>query len=138
MPYAERGEAETIAFADQLYRDVSRGALSFAAAVRQYSRSSTAERGGLMEPMPADRVPPALRGQVLLLRPGQVTRPFPIAGGVAILQLVSIGREAPQPIDAEDFEAREALRQRLFGERIAIFGQGYLQELLSDALIVER
>lgn len=138
MPFAERGEPETIALADRLYRDISRGAVSFAAAVRQFSRSSTAERGGLMEPMPADRVPPALRTQILLLRPGQVTRPFPIAGGVAILQLVSIRQERPVPIDPEDFEAREQLRQQLFSERIAIFGQGYLQELLADALIAER
>lgn len=137
MPFAEHGEPETVALADRLYRDLSRGA-SFAAAVRQYSRSSTAERGGLIEPMPAAQLPPALRAQVLLLRPGQVTRPFPISGGLAILQLVSIRQGAPQPIAADDFEAREALRVRLFNERIASFGQGYLQELLADALIIER
>ena len=137
MPFAERGEPETVALADRLYRDLSRGA-SFAGAVRQYSRSSSAEQGGMLEPMPATQLPPALRSQILLMRPGQVTRPFPIAGGLAILQLVSIRREAPQPIAADDFEAREALRMRLFNERIATFGQGYLQELLADALIVER
>jgi peptidyl-prolyl cis-trans isomerase SurA len=136
IPFAERGEAETIALADQLYRDLSRGA-SFSAAVRQYSRSSTAERGGLLDAMPAAQIPAALRAQVLLLRPGQVTRPVPIGGGLAILQLVSIRQEPPQPIAADDFEAREALRLRLFNERIGTFGQGYLQELLGDAIIVE-
>jgi peptidyl-prolyl cis-trans isomerase SurA len=137
IPFAERGEAETIALADQLYRDLSRGA-SFSAAVRQYSRSSTAERGGLLDAMPAAQIPAALRAQVLLLRPGQVTRPVPIGGGLAILQLVSIRQEPPQPIAADDFDAREALRLRLFNERIGAFGQGYLQELLGDAIIVER
>ncbi len=137
MPFAEHGEAETIALADRLYRDLGRGA-SFAAAVRQYSRSSTAERGGLIEPMAAGQMPPTLRTQILPLRTGQVTRPFPIPGGMAILQLVSISQRAPQPIAEDDFEAREALRLRLFNERIATFGQGYLQELLADALIVER
>ena len=34
--------------------------------------------------------------------------------------------------------AREAVRQQLFVERITSFGQGYLQELIGDALIVER
>lgn len=138
MPFAEHGEAETIALADRLYREIARGATSFSAAVRQYSRSASAERGGLIDPMPAVNLPPALRAQVLLLRPGQTTRPIPIAGGLALLQLVSIRQEAPRPIAADDFEAREALRIRLFNERIATFGQGYLQELLSDALIVER
>ena len=33
---------------------------------------------------------------------------------------------------------REQLRQRLFAERITSFGQGYLQELIGDAIIVER
>lgn len=137
LPFAERGEEETIAFAEQLHRDISRGA-SFSAAVRQYSRSASAQRDGLLDPMPAQQIPPALRTQVLLLRPGQITPPIPIPGGVAILQLVSIRQQPPQPIAADDIEAREALRLRLFNERISIFGQGYLQELLADALIVER
>ena len=75
---------------------------------------------------------------MLLLRPGQVTRPVPISGGLAILKLVSIRQERPDPADAADPAVRDALRQRLFTERITSFGQGYLQELLGDALIVER
>ena len=137
LPFAERGEQETIAFAEQLHRDLSRGA-SFAAAVRQFSRSSSAERGGMVEPIPGDQIPPALRTQVLLLRPGQITRPIPIPGGVALLQLVSISQQPPQPIAEDDIAAREALRLRIFNERISTFGQGYLQELLADALIVVR
>jgi peptidyl-prolyl cis-trans isomerase SurA len=137
IPFAERGEPETVALADRLYRDLSRGA-SFSAAVRQYSRSSSAERGGLMEPTPATQLPPALRSQILLMRPGQVTRPIPIGGGLAIIQLVTVRQEAPQPVAVDDFEAREALRARLFNERITSFGQGYLQELLADALIIVR
>ena len=137
LPFAERGEEETLALAERLHRDLGRGT-SFNAAVREYSRSASARRDGLLEPMPAQQMPPALRSQSLLLRPGQITRPIPIPGGVAILQLVSIRQQPPQPIAADDIEAREALRLRLFNERISIFGQGYLQELLADALIVER
>jgi peptidyl-prolyl cis-trans isomerase SurA len=139
LPYAERGEAETQALADRLARELARGA-DFAAAARRYSRSATAERGGMLEPLPAAQLPPAVRPQVLLLRPGQVTRPVPISGGLAILKLVSIRQQPPSAAatPADDPEAREALRQRLFTERITSFGEGYLQELLSDALIVER
>jgi peptidyl-prolyl cis-trans isomerase SurA len=136
LPFGERGEAETLELADRLYRELARGA-SFEAVAREYSRSATAERGGLLEPMPATQLPPAIRPQVLLLGPGQVTRPVPISGGVAILKLAAIRQEPPADV-ATDEAAREALRQRLFTERITSFGQGYLQELLSDALIIER
>lgn len=139
LPYAERGEAETDALARSLYSQVSHGA-SFSALARQYSRSSTAEQGGVMEPMPSARLPAAFRSEVLLLSPGQVTRPLPIAGGVALIKLVSIRQVPPDPkaANAQDPAARDALRQELFVARITSLGQGYLQELLGDALIVTR
>lgn len=137
LPFAEHGEAETQALADQLYRQLSSGA-SFAALAAEYSRSPTAEKGGVLDAVPAARLPPNFRTEVLLLRPGQTTRPLPISGGLALIKLVSVSQVPPQPIDAKDPAVREELRQRLFSERIASFGQGYLQELLGDALIIER
>ena len=137
LPYAELGQPETDALAERIWRQAAGGA-SFAALAQQYSRSGTAERGGVLDPIPATNLPPAFRSEVLLLRPGQVTRPLPISGGVAIIKLVSMRQVPPQPIDADNPEVREALRQRLFAERIASFGQGYLQELLGDAIIVNR
>lgn len=139
LPYAENGEVAADALADRIYGQLVRGA-SFAALARQYSRSSTAPQGGTLAPVPAERMPAAFRSQVLLLQPGQFTRPLPIAGGVALIKLVSISEVRPDPskVAADDPEAREALRQRLFTERITSFGEGYLQELLGDALIVER
>lgn len=139
LPFAEHGEDGTVELADELYRSLSRGG-DFTAAVRRYSRSASAAQGGLLPPQPVDRLPPALRSQILLLRPGQVTRPVPIGGGLAILKLVSIS-QAPPPAEGDAVEreaAREALRQQLFTERLTSFGQGYLQELESDALIDAR
>jgi peptidyl-prolyl cis-trans isomerase SurA len=139
LPFAERGEAATQELAERLYRDISQGAISFEAAAREYSRSESAPRGGVMEPIPAAQLPSALRTQVLLMRPGQLTRPVPISGGLALIRLISIREVRPDPNAAPpDAEAREALRQQLFTERITSFGQGYLQELLGDALIEER
>lgn len=138
LPFEERGEAETQAFAADLYRQLSRGA-SFSALASEYSRSGSAERGGQLDPVPADRLPAAFRTQVLLLSPGQVTRPIPISGGLALVKLVSIGHEKLPPIPEDQIPAaREELRQQLFSARIQSFGQGYLQERLGDALIVER
>ena len=48
---------------------------------------------------PAARPPSA--AEVLLLSPGQVTRPLPISGGVAIIKLVSIRQVPPEPSDAD-------------------------------------
>lgn len=141
LPFAEHGEAETIALADRLSAQLRSGA-NFAAVASEYSRSDTAQNGGLLEPLPAERLPPSFRTQVLLLSPGQVTRPIPISGGVAIIKLVSLEQLRPDPAAAEaaaeDPAIRDQFRQQLFGERITSFGQGFLQELLGDALIVER
>jgi parvulin-like peptidyl-prolyl isomerase len=63
---------------------------------------------------------------------------MPISGGLALIKLVSIRQEAPDAAAVETPEAREQLRQRLFSDRVANFGQGYLQELLGDALIVQK
>lgn len=137
LPFAERGEAETVTLANQLYGQISRGT-SFASVAQEYSRSGTAEQGGVLPPVPATQLPTDFRTQVLLLRPGQITRPMPISGGLALIKLVSIRQEAPDAAAVETPEAREQLRQRLFSDRVASFGQGYLQELLGDALIVQK
>jgi len=137
LPFAERGEAETQALADSLYRQLASGS-DFAAVAREYSRSPSAANGGRLEPIPANRLPPTFRTEVLLLRPGQVTRPVPISGGLAIIKLLSVNQVRPEPVDAADPAVREELRQQLFAERITSFGQGYLQELLGDAIIDER
>lgn len=140
LPFEERGEAETVAFAERLSRDLNRGAVSFTNAVRSYSRSGSAAQGGRLPPVPARQLPEALRAQVLLLQPGRVTPPLPISGGLAILRLEAV-RAVPRAAASEDLpdeEIRNQLREEMFLQRITSFGQGYLQELLSDALIVER
>ncbi len=138
LPFAERGEAETTALADRIY-GAARSGTSFGALAQEYSRSDTAANGGRLAPIPATRVPPAFRSQVLLLNPGQTTRPVPIAGGIAIIKLVGISQAKPQPIKPEDMAAaRQAIREQLFTQRISSLGDGYLQELLGDAIIVDR
>ena len=138
LPFAERGEAETQALADSLYRELAGGGDFAAAGARVQPQPDRGER----RPARAGPGRPGcrrrFRTEVLLLRPGQVTRPVPISGGLAIIKLVSVNQVRPEPIDASDPAVREELRQQLFTERINSFGQGYLQELLGDALIVER
>ena len=119
LPFAERGEAETQALADGLYRQLAGGADFAAARRRVQPQPDRARTAGGSSRCPANRLPPTFRTEVLLLRPGQVTRPVPISGGLAIIKLVSVNQVRPEPVDAADPAVREELRQRLFGERIA-------------------
>lgn len=139
LPFEERGEAATMELAERLSRELARGG-DFTQAVRTYSRSGTVAQGGRLAPVPAAQLPDPIRAQVLLLEPGGVTEPVPIAGGVAILKLLAIRQEAPgaPPEGPEGESPREALRQQLFSQRITNFGEGYLQELRGDALISRR
>lgn len=137
LPFEERGEAATLDLAKRLSRELQHGG-NFTAAVRNYSRSGSAAQGGVLPAVPAAQLPPALRSQILLLNPGEVTEPIPIGGGLAILKLLEIGHEPPDAaIDSSDTAVRDELRQQLFTERVTRLGDGYLQELLGNALIVE-
>jgi peptidyl-prolyl cis-trans isomerase SurA len=139
IPFAEHGDTEAVQLAERLSAQIRSGATSFGAAVRQYSRSASAQQGGRLPPVRANQLPPAVRGQVLLMEPGDVTEPLPIPGGLAILQLVSLRLEPPASMPEVIGEAeRQAVREELFVQRMTSFGQGYLQELVGDALIVRR
>jgi peptidyl-prolyl cis-trans isomerase SurA len=138
LPYAERGRAETERLAQDLYRELSLGG-DFVAAVRQFSRSESARNDGRVEPMPLGAMPGPLRAAVEPLGAGEVSAPVEIAGGIALLKVLDIRRERPRPDPEQtEFDRREAMRRELFGERITAFGEGYLQELRSDAVIEER
>ncbi|MCB1352511.1 MAG: peptidylprolyl isomerase [Rhodobacteraceae bacterium] len=138
LPYAERGQPATLQLAEEITQDLAFGA-SFEDAARQFSRSASAANGGAIPPMPLEGMPPPLRATVQNLRPGQVSRPVEITGGVAILKLISIGKELPKrDPEMTDFDRKEAMRRKIFSERITAFGEGYLQELKTDALIVDQ
>jgi peptidyl-prolyl cis-trans isomerase SurA len=138
LPYAERGRAETDRLAEELYRDLALGG-DFTAAVRQFSRSESVRNDGRVDPMPLAAMPGPLRAAVQPLAPGEVSAPVEISGGVAILKVLEIRKELPaRGPNQTEFDRREAMRRQLFSERITAFGEGYLQELRSDAIIVER
>lgn len=70
---------------------------AFAQAARRYSAAPTRGRGGRVNWMPITQLPPAIRGQVLGLAPGQVTQPIPIPGAIALFQLRAIEEtDAPE------------------------------------------
>ena len=60
---------------------------AFAEAARRYSATPTAPRGGRLDWMQVDNMPPSLRGIVLGLKPGQMTPPLTVPGAVVMFYL---------------------------------------------------
>lgn len=87
LPFAERGEEATIAFAQRLARDLNNGA-SFEAAVQKFSRSRTAANGGQIGWLAPERLPAAISAKVIGLSSGQVSDPIRISTGIIILKVV--------------------------------------------------
>lgn len=88
LPFAERGEAATIAFAERLVRDLNSGA-NFEDAVKRFSRSQTAEKGGQIGWLSPERLPATIASQVAGLGSGQVSQPIKISTGVIILKVIA-------------------------------------------------
>ena len=68
----------------------AQGEGAFGALARQYSASQSAGRGGRLEWLPLENLPPALRGAILALRPGTATQPIELQGALAVFMLRAI------------------------------------------------
>ncbi len=91
---------ELAAEAERIARRLSRITTfpAFSAAARQYSASRSRAAGGRLPWMPLSNLPPQIRGQILALKPGEVTEPIPIPGAIALFQLRAIEEiAAPAP-----------------------------------------
>ncbi|KFE35022.1 peptidylprolyl isomerase [Thioclava atlantica] len=93
IPAPPGREGEAMAAARQL--SAARGEGAFAALARQYSATPSAGRGGRLDWMPIEKLPPQLRGQILGLKPGTATQPISLKGAVAVFMLRAIGDGAP-------------------------------------------
>ncbi|MCO8145407.1 peptidylprolyl isomerase [Rhodovulum tesquicola] len=93
--------------AERLVRELRasiRNEADFAAAARQYSVSRSRGEGGRMGWLPLGNLPPALAGQVLTLRPGQVSEPIELDNAIALFQLRALregGAATPEAVSVE-------------------------------------
>jgi len=83
---------QAIATAERISRLTSTSA--FEAEARRVSALPSKTRGGRLDWLPITNYPPALRGLILDLAPGEVTAPIPINNGVALFQMRGV-REVP-------------------------------------------
>jgi peptidyl-prolyl cis-trans isomerase SurA len=79
-------EAKATATANQILAQLKSGA-SFAGYARQYSEASTAAVGGDLGWVRAAQLPPQLASVIQELKPGQVSVPISVPGGVSIIAL---------------------------------------------------
>ena len=76
----------------------------FASAARRFSAAQSAGRGGRMDWIAINDLPPALRSVVLGLAPGQVSEPLPLEGAIALFQLRDIEELDAPPREYEAIE----------------------------------
>ncbi len=77
---------------------------AFAAAARQFSAANSREVGGRQDWIELSKLPPALRGQIMALSPGEVTPPIPVENAIALFQLRALeetGAPAQQALSVE-------------------------------------
>ncbi|MEM8579385.1 MAG: peptidylprolyl isomerase [Pseudomonadota bacterium] len=70
----------------------------FSSFARRFSATPSRSRGGRLNWLPASQLPPAVRGVLLGLAPGEVTPPFNLPNAIALFQLRGIEEtSAPTP-----------------------------------------
>ncbi|WBU53305.1 peptidylprolyl isomerase [Paracoccus sp. SCSIO 75233] len=86
IPAPPGQESAAMSRAEQVTREAtSEGA--FAAFARQYSATPSRDRGGRLEWMSVENMPPSLRPIILGLQPGQMTPPLTVPGAVVLFYL---------------------------------------------------
>jgi parvulin-like peptidyl-prolyl isomerase len=109
----------------------ARAGESFAALVAEASDAPSKASGGLVGPLSAEELDPAVRKLVEPLKPGGVTDVFRTGGGYAIIQLDSSTPPVVKSFDA----ARDDIAQKVYdSKRNAEFSR-YLSKLRGQAII---
>ena len=130
-----RTEEQTRALAEQLYSRLRAGG-NFTAAIKKYSRSPSATRGGDVGWVTTARMPPEMQQAVRGMAVGGVTSPVAVPGGISILKLIE--RRARNLGSLDDPQLRERIRTQLVLRKSQRLSEGLMQELRRDALIDVR
>ena len=99
-------QGQALAIAERLREEVGDFA-QFEAAARQVSFAATRDRGGVLEPLPAERLPGPVRERILALPVGGVSEPIPIPDALVVFQFRGVAEVPgePEPTGAIDYAA---------------------------------
>ena len=125
------------ALAERIYRELSAGG-DFRAAVRRYSRSPSAARGGELGWVQAQQLPPEMAEVLAELEVGEVSPPIEVSGGFSIVKILDKQVSTGASIRQDDPQLREQVRRQLLSRQVARLAEGRLQELRRDAVIELR
>ncbi|MEX0970364.1 MAG: peptidylprolyl isomerase [Paracoccaceae bacterium] len=101
LPYLERGQDETADLARRLQAQLDAGG-DWAAAVAEYSRAGTAERGGVIGWVDPNRLPEQIGAAIRGVRVGGVSQPIFVPSGVILIKVMdsrTVTQQIVVPID---------------------------------------
>ena len=106
IPAPPGQEEQVMALVNRLQDQIGSEA-QFAAAARSHSAAPTAARGGRLDWMPLNNLPPAIAGQILGLGKGQVSQPISVPNAVVLFMLRDVAQdEKAEPVSVSVEYAR--------------------------------
>lgn len=115
----------------EIYKQVTSGALSFEDAAKKYSVEGTAKQGGLVKDVPWTRMPPDMHRLLSSLKDGQISPLLKTQGGFVIIRRDAINDARPLTFQEARPRIEEKLRAPLRNERF----KEYTQQLREKAVI---
>jgi len=130
LPYLERGQDATVALATQIVSQLRAGE-NFGKLAREYSRSRTAESGGVIGWVAPNRLPDQIGAAIRGLSRGGVADPIFIPSGVVIIMVLdarSVSRQIEIPVSVNV----------TYGDLVVPYGEGGAGEAQRQANRMRR
>lgn len=130
LPYLERGQNQTVGLATDLVTQLRAGA-NFSKLAKQYSRSATAERGGVIGWVAPNRLPAQIGAAIRGLGRGGVADPIYIPSGIVIIKVLdarTVSRQIEVPVSVS----------LTYGQLVIPVPNGGMQEALRQANRLRR
>jgi parvulin-like peptidyl-prolyl isomerase len=104
----------------------------FAKVASEVSSSPSKANGGLIGPLPAKELSPAMHDLLSKMKPGEVSQPIRAAKAYQIFKLETMTTPVAQPFDS----VRDIVAEKVYGARQQAEVKKFLGRLRSQALIV--
>jgi peptidyl-prolyl cis-trans isomerase SurA len=125
MPGAKSGQTGQIAAATKL---INSGDTCLD---MQANTSKFGENTVTSQSLPAAQIPVRIGAEIAKLDPNEASYYVADNGAINVVMVCNRAKDLPEG-------AREQIRNALFSQRVGSFGDGYLQELRGDAIIIEK
>ncbi len=125
MPGAKSGQSGQIAAAQKLI-NAGDTCLDMQANTAKFAENSVTNQS-----LAAAQIPVRIGVEIAKLDPNEASYYVAENGAINVIMLCNRAKDLPEG-------AREQIRNALFSQRVGSFGAGYLQELRSDAILIEK